>query len=123
MIVRYKFESSDVIRTYNCKETSMEMDKLIQNILKDIFGDQPTSCYLEPLNMEHGQVYEERMNKVLEFKRTYKQKFSVKMSKPKTVDVPVRKKVIVRKRRWKSPKQNWGKRIHYKKRRWVENGR
>lgn len=122
MIIRYKFESSDVIRTCNCDGTSMEMDKLIQKILKDIFGDQPASCYLEPMNMEDGQMYEEGMNKVLEFKRTYKQKFSTTLSNPQ-VKAPNTKKVVVIKRRWKSPKRSWGKRIHYKKRRWVENGR
>ena len=93
------------------------MDKLIVNILKDIFGEAQASCYLEPLNMEDGQVYEESMNKILVFKRTYKQKFAVNIPNPKTSHKA--KKVIVRKRRWKSPKP-WSRPF---KRRWVENGK
>ena len=126
MIIQYKFESSDVIHTYKHDGTSVDMDKLIPDILKDIFGDKPASCYLKPLNMEYGQVYEESTNKVVVFKRTYKQKFAVKIPNPQTADSPKAEKDIVRKRRWKSPKANWGKRNRWTrpfKRRWVENGK
>ena len=126
MIIQYKFESSDVIHTYKHNGTSVDMDKLIVNILKDIFGESPASCNLKPLNMECGQVYEESMDKVILFKRTYKQKFAVKIPTPRAADSPKPKKVIIRKRRWKSPKPNWGKRSRWSrpfKRRWTENGK
>ena len=80
MIIRYKFESSDVIHTYKHDGKIINMDKLIVNILKDIFGETSASCYLEPLNMEDGQVYEEGMNKILVFKRTYKDPIITKIS-------------------------------------------
>ena len=126
MIIQYKFESSDVIHTYKHDGKTVNMDKLIVNILKDIFGETSASCYLQPLNMEDGQVYEESMNKILVFKRTYKQKFAIKIPTPQAIDSSKAKRVIVRKRRWKSPKANWGKRNRWSrpfKRRWVENGK
>ena len=126
MIILYKFESSDVIRKYKYDGKTIDMDTLMVNILKDIFGTKPASCYLQPLNMEEGVLYEEGMDKVVLLKRTYKQKFAVKIPTPQAADSPKRKRVVIRKRRWKSPKSNWGKRNRWSrpfKRRWVENGK
>lgn len=124
MEITYRFESSDEINKFKCSTKHIDMDSLVDKLLKNIFKGETPSCYLEAVNVTTDKIDLQTPMPIV-FKRTYKQRFN-KKKKPVRIESPVDKQPIscvIRKRRWRSrspKKRRWRSRSPSKryKERW-----
>ena len=76
MDITYRFESSDEIYTVRHFSVEYQMNKFIDSVLKNIFGDEAPCCYLEATNTK-DDVITPRTTFPIIFRRTYKKLFNV----------------------------------------------
>lgn len=110
MEITYRFESSDEIYTVQHVGVECAMSTFVDTVLKNIFGDDAPSCYLEATNTE-DKVITRRTTFPIIFRRTYKKLFTVEEKKIPSKSLPSKRipppppyppPPLRRKKRWRS---------------------